>query len=74
MTSLDATETKWSKAGLAIAAFIGAIIVVYLAADHPTKKVTEKVHGVTHTHLVPLSDTYLPGRSHCAGFLRSWVT
>jgi len=59
MTSLDATETKWSKAGLAIAAVIGAIIVVYLAADHPTKKVSEKVHGVTHTHLVPLSDTYL---------------
>ena len=59
MTSLDATETKWSKAGLAIAAVIGAVIVVYLAADHPTKKVTEKVHGVTHTHLVPLSDTYL---------------
>ena len=58
MTSLDATETKWSKAGLAIAAFIGAIIVVYLAADHPTKKVTDKVHGVTHTHLVPLSDSY----------------
>ena len=58
MTSLDATETKWSKAGLAIAAFIGAIIVVYLAADHPTKKVTDKVHGVSHTHLVPLSDSY----------------
>jgi hypothetical protein len=59
MTRLDATETKWSKAGLAIAALIGAIIVVYLAADHPTKKVTDKVHGVTHTHFVPLSDTYL---------------
>jgi hypothetical protein len=59
MTSLDATEKKWSKAGLAVAAVIGAIVVVYLAADHPTKKVTEKVHGVTHTHLVPLSDTYL---------------
>ena len=59
MTSLDAMETKWAKGGLAIAAVIGAIIVFYLAADHPTRKVTEKVHGVTHTHLVPLSDTYL---------------
>jgi hypothetical protein len=59
MTSLDATETKWSKAGLVLAAGIGAAIVVYLAADHPTKKVTEKVHGVTHTHLVPLSGSYL---------------
>jgi hypothetical protein len=59
MTKLDATETKWSKAALAIAAIIGAVIVVYLAADHPTKKVTQKVHGVTHTHIVPLSDSYL---------------
>jgi hypothetical protein len=59
MSSLDATETKWSKAGLAIAAIIGAVIVVYLAADHPTKKVTEKIHGVTHTHMVPLSETFL---------------
>ena len=59
MSSLDATETKWAKAGLAIAAIIGAAIVIYLAVDHRTKKVTEKVHGVTHTHLVPLSDTYL---------------
>jgi hypothetical protein len=59
MTKLDASETKWSKAGLAIAAIIGAVIVVYLAADHPTKKVTQKVHGVTHTHVVPLSDSYL---------------
>ena len=68
MTKLDATETKWSKAGLAIAAFIGAIIVVYLAADHPTKKVTEKVHGVTHTHLVPLSGTYLLVGAIVVGF------
>jgi hypothetical protein len=59
MTGLNAMEVKWSKAGLAIAAVIGAVIVVYLAADHPTRKVTEKVHGVTHTHLVPLSATYL---------------
>jgi hypothetical protein len=59
MSGLDAMETKWSKAGLALAAVIGAVIVIYLAAWHPTKKVTEKVHGVTHTHLVPLSDTYL---------------
>lgn len=59
MTSLDATEIKWSKAGLAIAAVIGAIIIAYLAIHHPTKKVTEKVHGVSHTHLVPISGTYL---------------
>ena len=59
MTKLDASETKWSKAGLAIAAIIGAVIVVYLAADHPTKKVIQKVHGVNHTHVVPLSDSYL---------------
>jgi hypothetical protein len=59
MTRLDASEAKWSKAALAIAGVIGAVIVVYLAADHPTKKVTQKVHGVTHTHIVPLSDSYL---------------
>jgi hypothetical protein len=59
MSGLDAMETKWSKGGLAIAGVIGAVIVIYLAAYHPTKKVTDKVHGVTHTHLVPLSDTYL---------------
>jgi hypothetical protein len=68
MTSLDATETKWSKAGLAIAALIGAVIVAYLAIDNPTKKVTEKVHGVTHTHLVPLSDTYLLVGAIVVGF------
>jgi hypothetical protein len=68
MTSLDATELKWSKAGLAVAAIIGAITVVYLAADHPTKKVTEKIHGVTHTHLVPLSDTYLLVGAIVVGF------
>jgi hypothetical protein len=59
MTSLDATEIKWSKGGLGIAAIIGAIAVAYLAIDNPTRKVTDKVHGVTHTHLVPLSGTYL---------------
>ena len=59
MSSLDATETKWSKAGLPIAAVIGAIIVVYLAVDHPNRRVTQKIHGVTHVHLVPVSDTYL---------------
>jgi len=68
MSKLDATEAKWSKAGLAVAAVIGAVIVVYLAADHPTKKVTEKIHGVTHTHLVPLSDTYLLVGAIVVGF------
>jgi hypothetical protein len=59
MSSLGPSEVKWSKAGLAIAAIIGTIIVLYLAIDHPTHKVTQKIHGVTHTHLVPVSDTYL---------------
>jgi hypothetical protein len=68
MSSLDATETKWAKAGLAIAGVIGVVIVVYLAAFHPTKKVTEKVHGVTHTHLVPLSGTYLLVGAIVVGF------
>jgi hypothetical protein len=68
MTSLDATEIKWSKGGLGIAAVIGAISVIYLAADHPTKKVTDKVHGVTHTHLVPLSGTYLLVGAIVVGF------
>jgi hypothetical protein len=59
MSGLDATETKWSRAGIAVAGLIGAIIVVYLAADHPTRKVTQKIHGVSHVRLVPVSDTYL---------------
>jgi hypothetical protein len=59
MSSLNPMEMKWSKAGLAIAAIIGAIIVLYLAIDHPTRKVTNKVHGVKHVHLVPVSDSYL---------------
>jgi hypothetical protein len=33
--------------------------VVYLAVGHPTRKVTQKVHGVSHIRLVPLSGTYL---------------
>jgi hypothetical protein len=59
MSGLNATELKWSKAGIGLAALIGIIIVVYLAAYHPTRKVTQKVHGVSHIRLVPVSDTYL---------------
>jgi len=59
MTSLNATELKWSKAGLAIATIVGAAIVLYLAIKHPTRKVSYKVHGVKHFHLVPVSGTYL---------------
>jgi hypothetical protein len=59
MTSLNPTEAKWAKAALAIAALIGAIVIAYLVVDRPTRKVTQKVHGVNHVHLVPVSDTYL---------------
>lgn len=68
MSSLNAVEAKWSKATLAIAALIGAIIVAYLAIDHPTRKVTEKIHGVKHIHLVPLSDSYLLVGAVVVGF------
>jgi hypothetical protein len=59
MTGLNPMESKWSKVGLAVAAIIGAVIVLYLAIDRPTRKVAYKVHGQTHHHLVPVSDTYL---------------
>jgi hypothetical protein len=59
MTSLNPTEEKWSKAGLAVAAIIGIVIVLYLAIDRPTRRVSYKVHGIKHFHLVPVSDTYL---------------
>jgi hypothetical protein len=59
MNGLDPTELKWSRAGIALAALIGLILVVYLAVDHPTRKVTQKIHGVSHVRLVPVSDTYL---------------
>ncbi len=59
MTGLDPTEVKWSKAALTLVALIGSIIVIYLAADHPTRKVTQKIHGVDHIRVVPISDTYL---------------
>jgi len=59
MSGLDATEIKWSKAGIALAALIGIIIVGYLAIYHPTHKVTQKIHGVSHIRFVPVSDTYL---------------
>jgi hypothetical protein len=59
MTGLDPTEAKWSKGALTLVALIGSIIVIYLAADHPTRKVTQKIHGVDHIRIVPISDTYL---------------
>jgi hypothetical protein len=59
MSGLDATELKWAKGGITLAALIGIIIVGYLAIYHPTHKVTQKVHGVSHIRLVPVSDTYL---------------
>jgi hypothetical protein len=59
MSGLNANELKWSKGGLTIAALIGTVIVIYLAADHPIRKVTQKIHGVNHIRDVPVSDTYL---------------
>jgi len=59
MSGLDATEVKWSKAALTLVALIGSFIVIYLAADHPTHKVTQKIHGVDHIRIVPISDSYL---------------
>jgi hypothetical protein len=59
MSGLDPNELKWSKGGLTLAALIGAILVIYLAVEHPTRKLTQKVHGHEVTRLVPVSDTYL---------------
>jgi hypothetical protein len=58
MGSLGPVELKWAKAGLVLDAILSAFVTYYLAADHPTRKVTEKVHGKTVTHLVPLSASY----------------
>jgi hypothetical protein len=54
MSGLDPTEVKWSKAGLIVAALLGAYLTYYLATHHSR---SAKVHG--HTVQVPISESYL---------------
>jgi hypothetical protein len=59
MSTLGPVDLKWARAGMVLDAGLSIFLTIYLAADHPTRKVTSKVHGKTVTHLVPLSGSYL---------------
>ncbi|HVA07348.1 MAG TPA: hypothetical protein VNG12_11465 [Acidimicrobiales bacterium] len=59
MSSLSDVEVKWVRAGLLIDAILSAFLTYYLATSHATRKVSYKVHGKTHYHLVPLSESWV---------------
>jgi len=59
MTSLNAVEVKWSKAGLSLAALLGVILSLYLRTAHSDKTETVIRNGKKVKEAVPLSTSWL---------------